>query len=116
MADFNYPIKNNMIVNWKDLEDCWSHILFKELNIKKSRNECPVLVAVPVQWTKLEHERITQMFFENFNVPGVYIAPQPLLSLFGVGSVSGIVVDIGSEITGNMNRHRMCVCMCLFVV
>ncbi|KAK4510576.1 uncharacterized protein ATC70_005007 [Mucor velutinosus] len=99
MADFNYPIKNNAIVNWKDLEECWHHILFKELNIKKSRNESPVLIAVPVQWTKLEHERITQICFENFNVPGVYIAPQPLLTLFGCGSVSGMVVDIGSENT-----------------
>ncbi|RCH79728.1 hypothetical protein CU098_005976, partial [Rhizopus stolonifer] len=81
------------------LEDCWHHILFKELNIKKSRNESPVLVAVPVQWTKLDHERITQIFFENFNVPGVYIAPQPLLALFGCGTVSGIVVDIGSQVT-----------------
>ncbi|GAA5802972.1 actin family [Helicostylum pulchrum] len=99
MDDFNHPIKNNVIVNWKDLEECWHHILFKELGIKKSRNESPVLIAVPVQWTKLDHERITQIFFENFNVPGVYIAPQPLLTLFGCGTVSGIVVDIGSETT-----------------
>ncbi|KAI9361713.1 actin family [Pilaira anomala] len=99
MDDFNNPIKNNEITNWKDLEDCWHHILFKELGIKKSRNESPVLIAVPVQWTKLDHERITQIFFENFNVPGVYIAPQPLLTLFGCGTVSGIVVDIGSQTT-----------------
>ncbi|KAG0789466.1 hypothetical protein G6F16_007728 [Rhizopus arrhizus] len=99
MADFNYPIKNNRIDNWKDLEECWHHILFKELRIKKSRNESPVLIAVPVQWTKLEHERITQIFFENFNVPGVYIAPQPLLTLFGCGAVSGVVIDIGSQTT-----------------
>ncbi|KAG2197050.1 actin family [Mucor mucedo] len=99
MADFNYPIKNHKIINWKDLEDCWHHILFKELGIKKSRNESPVLISVPVQWTKLEHERITQIFFESFNVPGVYIAAQPLLTLFGCGTVSGIVVDIGSETT-----------------
>lgn len=102
MDDFNNPIKNNEITNWKDLEDCWHHILFKELGIKKSRNESPVLIAVPVQWTKLDHERITQIFFENFNVPGVYIAPQPLLTLFGCGTVSGIVVDIGSQTTGNV--------------
>ncbi|KAG1170317.1 hypothetical protein G6F70_007786 [Rhizopus microsporus] len=99
MADFNYPIKDNRISNWKDLEDCLHTILFKEIGIKKSRNECPVLLSVPVQWTKLEHERITQIFFENFNVPGIYIAPQPLLTLFGCGAVSGIVVDIGSQIT-----------------
>jgi actin-related protein len=63
-----------------------------------------VLLAVPVQWSKLEHERITQIFFENFNVPGVYIAPQPLLSAFGCGSVTGLVVDIGSQMTGNETR------------
>ncbi|KAI9486625.1 MAG: actin family [Benjaminiella poitrasii] len=99
MANYNYPIKNNKIVNWKDLEECWHNILFKELNIKKSRNESPVLLTVPVEWTKLEHERITQIFFENFNVPGIYIAPQPLLTLFGCGAVSGVVIDIGSEVT-----------------
>ncbi|KAI8334875.1 actin family [Blakeslea trispora] len=99
MADYNYPIRHNKIVDWTSLEECWHHILFKELGIKKSRNESPVLISVPIEWTKLEFERITQMFFEKFNVPGVYIAPQPLLSLFGCGAVSGMVIDIGSEVT-----------------
>ena len=39
------------------------------------------------------------MFFERFNVPGIYIAPQPLLALYGCGAVSGIAVDIGEEST-----------------
>ncbi|KAI8876143.1 actin-like ATPase domain-containing protein [Backusella circina FSU 941] len=99
MEEYDYPIKENAIVDWTKLEECWHHILFKELNIKKSRNESPVLLAVPVQWSKLEHERITQIFFESFNVPGVYIAPQPLLSAFGCGSVTGLIVDVGSQMT-----------------
>ncbi|KAF7724449.1 hypothetical protein EC973_000958 [Apophysomyces ossiformis] len=70
-----------------------------ELGLKKYRNESPVLLTVPVQWTKEEHERITQIFFENFNVPGIYIAPQPLLALYGCGSVSGIIIDIGHTTT-----------------
>ncbi|KAI9493592.1 actin family [Zychaea mexicana] len=99
MADFNYPLKNDTIVSWEDLEACWHHILFKELGIKKSRNEHAVLLSVPTQWSKFEHERITQIFFEKFNVPGIYLAPQPLLALYGCGSVSGVVVDIGEEAT-----------------
>ncbi|KAG2222821.1 hypothetical protein INT45_011631 [Circinella minor] len=99
MSDFNYPLKSDTIVSWEDLEACWHHILFKELGIKKSRNEHPVLLAVPTQWSKFEHERIAQMFFERFNVPGIYIAPQPLLALYGCGAVSGIAVDIGEEST-----------------
>ncbi|KAI8140118.1 actin family [Fennellomyces sp. T-0311] len=95
MSDFNNPLKNDAIVSWEDLEACWSHILFKELGIKKSRNEHAVLLSVPTQWSKFEHERIAQIFFEHFNVPGIYIAPQPLLALYGCGSQSGVVVDIG---------------------
>ncbi|KAI9323186.1 actin family [Dichotomocladium elegans] len=99
MADFNYPIRDNKIVSWEDLEASWNHILFKEFNIKKSRNEHAVLLSIPLEWTKFEHERITQIFFERFNAPGIYIAPQPLLALYGCGSVSGMVVDVGESST-----------------
>lgn len=87
------------------------HILFKELRIKKTQNESAVLLTVPFKWSKLEHERITQIFFESFNVPGIYIAPQPLLALYGCGSVSGIIVDIGHETTGEARFYR-CFSMC----
>lgn len=63
-----------------------------------------MLLTVPFKWSKLEYERITQIFFESFNVPGIYIAPQPLLALYGCGSVSGIIVDIGYETTGDFRR------------
>ncbi|KAI8090018.1 actin family [Halteromyces radiatus] len=99
MADYNNPIKNNNIVSWEDLEASWQHILFKELGIKKARNEHPVLFTVPVHWNKLEHERLTQIAFEYLNVPGLYIAPQPLMALYGCGSVTGLVVDIGHNTT-----------------
>ncbi|KAI7872758.1 actin family [Spinellus fusiger] len=99
MSEFENPIQDNRIVSWAQLEASWHHILFKELQIKKSRNESPVLLTVPAEWTKEEYERITQIFFENFNVPGLYIAPQPLLALYGCGSVSGVIVDIGNETT-----------------
>lgn len=73
------------------------HVLFKELPIKKTRNESPVLLTVPSSWTKEEYERITQIFFESFNVPGLYVAELPLMALYGCGSVSGVVIDIGHE-------------------
>ncbi|KAI7876575.1 actin-like ATPase domain-containing protein [Lichtheimia hyalospora FSU 10163] len=99
MSDFNNPLNGSDIVSWEGLEACWHTILFKELGIKKSRNEHAVLLTVPVEWSKFELERITQMFFERFNVPGIYMAPQPLLALYGCGAVSGIVVDVGYSST-----------------
>jgi actin-related protein len=64
-----------------------------------------VLFSVPVQWTKLEHERLTQEAFETLNVPGLYIAPQPLLTLYGCGAVTGLVVDIGHNTTGKIRSY-----------
>jgi actin-related protein len=78
---------------------CRGQILFKELAIKKSRNECPVLLAVPQSWTKHQLERVVQLFFENFNAPGVYIASQPLMALYGCGAVTGLIIDIGHNTT-----------------
>jgi actin-related protein 9 len=76
------------------------HTLFRELGIKRSRNASPVLMVVPSDWTKEEHERITQIFFENFNVPGLYLAEEPLMTLYGCAAVTGLVIDIGHNSTG----------------
>ncbi|KAL1922022.1 uncharacterized protein VTP21DRAFT_10664 [Calcarisporiella thermophila] len=94
-----HPIKNGLVENWEALEALWHHILFKEFALKKSRNESPVLLAVPSTWTKDEYERVAQIFFESFNSPGIYITEQPLLALYGAGSVTGLVIDIGHETT-----------------
>ena len=71
------------------------HILLKEFNIKRSRNECPVIVTVPSTWTKGQYEQIARIFFETFNSPGLYIANHALMALYGCGNVTGLVVDIG---------------------
>ncbi|CAG8498696.1 14051_t:CDS:2, partial [Acaulospora colombiana] len=89
------PIKRGVIQNWEELEALWRHILLKELNIKRARNECPVLVSVPNSWTRDNYERITQLFFERFNAPGLYIANQALMTMYGFGSLTGLVVDVG---------------------
>lgn len=81
------------------------HILLKEFNIKRSRNECPVIVTVPSTWTKVQYEQIARIFFETFNSPGLYIANQALMALYGCGCLNGLVVDIGYGKTGTI-IHR----------
>ncbi|CAG8457169.1 4529_t:CDS:2 [Ambispora gerdemannii] len=89
------PIERGEIKNWDELEALWRHILTKEFGIRRSCNECPVILTTPSWWTKFQHERIARIFFENFNVPGLYIADQALMALYACGSLSGLVVDVG---------------------
>ncbi|KAI1317506.1 hypothetical protein EDD11_008313 [Mortierella claussenii] len=93
------PIQEGIIKDWAAIEALWRHVLFRELGIKRSRNASPVLMVVPTDWTKEEHERITQIFFENFNVPGLYLAEEPLMTLYGCAAVTGLIIDIGHNST-----------------
>jgi actin-related protein len=42
---------------------------------------------------------MTQILFETFNVPSFYVAIQAVLSLYGSGRTTGIVVDSGDGVT-----------------
>ena len=44
-------------------------------------------------------ERMAEFFFEKMQSPALYIAPQPLLSLYSVGKDTGIVVEIGEGVS-----------------
>ena len=47
-----------------------------------------------------EREKLTQLMFEEFNVAGLFLADQAVLSLYAIGKLSGLVVDMGHGKTG----------------
>lgn len=48
---------------------------------------------------KKQSEKMAEVFFETMEVPALFIAPQPLLSLYSSGRGTGIVLDIGEGIS-----------------
>ena len=43
---------------------------------------------------------MTQLMFEQFNVASLFIADAPVLSMYALGKLSGLVVDIGAGKVG----------------
>lgn len=51
-------------------------------------------------WTpKLVRERVVTMMFEKFDVQNLFIAPEPVMTMYSAGRTSGFVVDSGHDYT-----------------
>ncbi|XP_063728389.1 actin, clone 302-like [Symsagittifera roscoffensis] len=90
-------LERGIVTNWNDLEKIWRHTLFNELRIDPE--EYPVLLTETSLNPKSHRERMTQIMFEKFGVPAMYVAVQAVLSLYATGRLTGLVLDIGDGAT-----------------
>ena len=91
------PIEHGMVTNWDDMEKVWHHTLYSELRV--SPEEHPILMTEASLNPKINREKMTQIMFETFNVPCLYVNVQAVLALYSSGRTTGVVLDSGEGIS-----------------
>ena len=98
ILDFNYPIQGGIVKSWDDMEKIWDHTFYKELKLsQKQLKRHAVLLTEAPRNPKSKREKTTEMMFETFDVPSMYLANQSVLSLYATGTSTGVVLDAGQS-------------------
>jgi len=92
-----YPIDHGVVTNWDDMEKVWNHAFYEELRITPE-DSAMMMTEAPLN-PKANREKMTQIMFETFQCPAVYVAVQAVLSLYASGRTTGCVMDSGDGVS-----------------
>ena len=88
-----YPMDDTIYTNWDDNIKIWHHAFFNELRVDPEEHQ--VLLTEPPLNLRTNREKMFEIMFETFNTRGMYLALQPMLSLYAYDRTTGIVLECG---------------------
>ncbi|XP_073511364.1 actin, cytoplasmic-like [Phyllobates terribilis] len=101
------PVERGIITSWDDMEKIWSYVYNHELGL--SASDQPVLLTETPLSPTGNREKMEEIMFERFNVPGMYVASQAALPLYSSGDTTGMFVNIGHGVTHMVPIYKGCI-------
>lgn len=99
--NLNFPIKHGIIEDWDSMEKLWQMCIYNKLRCIPEDHY--FLLTEPPLNKPENREQMAEILFETFNIPGLHIAIQAVLSLAAswtndkvkTRDLTGLVVDSG---------------------
>ena len=96
----DYPIKNYEIddwINWDDIEKIWCHIFSNELRVAPEEHN--ILLTECSENQIKNRNKMAQIMFETFAIPGLYISNPGVLTISAAGKFTGTAIDLGHSVS-----------------
>lgn len=100
--DISYPVSNAIIKDYPDMIHLWDYTFHDKLGIPKQRgalNDYKILLTEPPLNPTDNRKKMLETMFENYGFGGVSVQIQAVLTLYGQGIITGVVVDSGDGVT-----------------
>ena len=91
-CEIKYPMEHGIVTNWDDMTKIWKQSFE---NIGQNPAEHPILLTEAPLNPKANREKMTEIMFDEFNTPAMYVAIQAVMSLYAAGKTTGIIFDSG---------------------
>jgi actin-related protein len=95
--EIEYPIKNGYIMNYDLMENIWDEIFYNKLKIDPKISS--ILITEQSNTPNKTRDIIKEIMFEKYGFNQIQFCNQQVVSLYGSGRSTGIVLDIGHDIT-----------------
>ena len=97
-------IEHDIVTIWNDMKEIRHHTFCNELRVAPEVHAVS-LTEAPLN-PKKNRERTTQIMFETFYVHATFMATQTVLSLYGSGRMTGIMMDSGDGVSHTVSTHE----------
>ena len=89
------PVKKRKIIEWDDYEIFLNNLFINELKIKTEENG--IFITEAPLTLKSSRERLTELLFEKFDIPFIFITNGAVLTSYGAFKYSTFVLDCGYD-------------------
>lgn len=90
------PINRGLVKSWDDLERLWQHA-FVQCGVQPRSS--PLLLADEPLSSLRSRRQAAEIVFEKLGCPALHFVRQPVLALYAIGSMTGVVLDCGEGVT-----------------
>ena len=98
-------MEKGIITDWDGIEELWT-AYFEEMELDTEAQ--PMLVLDSPFASDASRERLTQLMFETFNAPSMYIDTTAACSLYASGRTTGIVLESGMGASHVVPFYEVC--------